>query len=295
MKNDSVSERVRRLRGDMSQAEFAKVLQVTQPMVSAWEAGKEGETPSLGAYVRLGNLAEYPDNVWFWQQAGLEESRMLSAAEKVLEERGAALIVGETLPIRCFAKTAERTNLLDRPFLIPALFAPNRLSTVCLIIDESAATPRIPASTHIVLDESAKNASLSFFQNRVILTESSIPVRYSKETRTFAKKFGGLSMGRLQFKPSGPCQPNDDGIFAIGWGAILDAAEPSITWNPGNAGTAVGYWTYLPKSAPESDKHEARFQEDARSQALSKLRLFDNIHLLGEVIAWFRPPSGLDR
>jgi transcriptional regulator with XRE-family HTH domain len=292
MKNDPVSERVKRLRLErhMSQAEFAKAIQVTQPMVSAWEAGKEGETPSLGAYMRLGNLAGYPDNVWFWQQAGLEENRMLSAAERVLEERGAALILGETLPIRCFSKTSEGISLLDRPFVIPAKFAPNPLSTLCLIVDESAATPKIPAGTHIVLDESGKDASLSVFRNRVVLTELSIPVRYLKETRSFAKKFGGLHMGRLQFKPSGPLEPNAEGIFALAWCAILDPSEGSFTWRIGDPGLCIGSWTYIGK-APESEKDEQLSQDDASRRALRELRLYDKVQLLGEVRGYFWPPA----
>ncbi len=290
MKN--YSELVSKLRKDSgeTQADFAKKLGVTQPMVSAWEIGAEDPSPTF--CIRLGNLAHYPDDVWFWQQAGLDEQEILRAAEKVLTERATARVVAGTIEVRCVEKTAEGIKLLDRLFPVRAEFMPNPLSTVCLIVGENAATPGISAGDHIVLDESMKNArDLNPFRERVILAESSVPVPGSGKKGTFGVKFGTLYMGRLQFKPSPPVCPDERGLYSMDWFAVLDARETSFTWRPGDAGTAIGHSPFLSPKLPEVEREEKRFQDAARRQAFSEMRPFDNIKILGEVIAWFRAPA----
>jgi DNA-binding XRE family transcriptional regulator len=83
-------QKIRALRKarSMNQAEFAEALHVTQQTVSAWENGQYD--PSAETFTRLGNLAEYPDCLWFYEQAGVNLSNIAPALERQLIQRKAA-------------------------------------------------------------------------------------------------------------------------------------------------------------------------------------------------------------
>lgn len=59
-----------------TQADLAKELKVDQATVSRWLAGK---LPPEG-YMKLGNIADPADRLWFWGQAGMDVERLLLAA-----------------------------------------------------------------------------------------------------------------------------------------------------------------------------------------------------------------------
>ncbi len=69
-------EKIESLRGGLGldQAEFAERLGMTPAAVSFW--GRGNKEPSAKTYLLLGNLAEYPDCLWFWQRAGLDPARL---------------------------------------------------------------------------------------------------------------------------------------------------------------------------------------------------------------------------
>ncbi len=69
-----------------SQTQFAAAVGVTQQTVSDWESETVHAAPSCQSYVRLGNIAPYPDCLWFWDQAGFDPDAMLRAARKLLKE-----------------------------------------------------------------------------------------------------------------------------------------------------------------------------------------------------------------
>jgi transcriptional regulator with XRE-family HTH domain len=82
-----VARRIKALRGDQTQAEFAKQLEVTQPMVSSWEAARE--LPSSEMYLRLTNAAglarSSDDCAFFLEQAGIQVEAVASVANTLLE------------------------------------------------------------------------------------------------------------------------------------------------------------------------------------------------------------------
>jgi transcriptional regulator with XRE-family HTH domain len=88
-RNAEVARRIKAVRGEQTQAEFAKRLEVTQPMVSSWEAGRD--LPSSEMYFRLTNAAALAgssdDCVLFLEQAGLQPDAIISVAD-VLLKRG---------------------------------------------------------------------------------------------------------------------------------------------------------------------------------------------------------------
>jgi hypothetical protein len=148
----------------------------------------------------------------------------------------------------------------------------------------------MPAGVHIILDESSKNAEkLASFRGRVILAETSAPFLISGDKK-IETRFGRLSIGRLEFKPQ-PIAPDSTDIYSINWVAVLNPPEISFTWRIGDQGILIGQSTYLPKKPPTSEKEEWEFQKAAERQAVSEMRPFSHTKILGEVIAWFRPPA----
>ena len=58
----------------LRQVDFAARFGVTQAAVSGWETGRK--EPSVENYLVMGNMAEDPDCLWFWQRAGVDTSRI---------------------------------------------------------------------------------------------------------------------------------------------------------------------------------------------------------------------------
>jgi DNA-binding XRE family transcriptional regulator len=89
-KSVEVSDRIYTLRTnrDETQAQFAAAVGVSQQAVSDWESKTAEAVPSCESYVRMGNIAPYPDCLWFWGQVGLDRDAMLLAAGKLLKESG---------------------------------------------------------------------------------------------------------------------------------------------------------------------------------------------------------------
>ena len=70
------ADRIAALRKDMGllQTQFAELLGVTQAAVSQWEIGYK--KPSGASYIRMGNLANEADCLWFWERGGVDMKRM---------------------------------------------------------------------------------------------------------------------------------------------------------------------------------------------------------------------------
>ena len=56
------------------QTQFAERLRVTQAAVSRWESGDS--EPSPENYIRMANLADDTNCLWFWEQAGVDVYRI---------------------------------------------------------------------------------------------------------------------------------------------------------------------------------------------------------------------------
>jgi transcriptional regulator with XRE-family HTH domain len=277
MKIGEVSKRVgglRKARGE-TQLEFAKRLEVTQPMVSAWEGGRD--IPSFGAYLRLGNLASYPDNIWFWRQAGMDEQAILSAAEKLLRERGAPATKGEIVRVAPHQQTGQARQGADLP--LPTQFIPNPGSTTYLRFDAQSAGSGFLPGDIVVLDRSYENAKdLRPFWNQVVLVEfprrecgglEKVPITWPY----------GLVMGRLR---GNEFQDRDD---ELSWSAVLSPfvePEAPVPLFPNDIG--IGTWDFHLNAREPDD-----VKKKARADARAKIRLTEGCRILGRVICWFRP------
>lgn len=75
--------RILRVKQDMNQTDLGKYLGVGQAAVSAYETGEN--TPPAEALVKMGNLASYPDCLFFYEKAGMDLTRV-APTSKALEE-----------------------------------------------------------------------------------------------------------------------------------------------------------------------------------------------------------------
>lgn len=128
-----LKERIKKLQGKANQADFARILGVSQSRISDWYAGRR-HTAEM--YLRLAKLAPYPDNLWFLGQAGMDEQEILSVAEALLKQRSAAPMEGEIFRAGRFGEISQRGEPVGPLVPLPKEFVPNPASTVCLVVDE---------------------------------------------------------------------------------------------------------------------------------------------------------------
>jgi transcriptional regulator with XRE-family HTH domain len=78
------SDRIRRLLADLklSQAGLAERLGVSPPTVSRWIKG--WHEPTAESYIALGNLAQPPDGVYFWERAGLDSGLLDASFQRAI-------------------------------------------------------------------------------------------------------------------------------------------------------------------------------------------------------------------
>jgi transcriptional regulator with XRE-family HTH domain len=71
--------KILRVKQGMNQTDLGKYLGVGQTAVSAWETGDN--TPPAEALVRMGNLASYPDCLFFYEKAGMDLKRVTAVGD----------------------------------------------------------------------------------------------------------------------------------------------------------------------------------------------------------------------
>lgn len=247
MKRDKeAGARIKALRGNATQAEFAKSFGVTQSMISAWEAGRD--LPSAENWILLGELAGYPDCYWFYEQAGLDRQKLLAATERTLKEQikeaDSPLLEGRIVLVPR-VRSLQGLEPAGRPVPMPPEAVPNLLSTYCLPFGEN----------EVVLDTTgAKSGDLTPFWGQLVLAEFS-----SEHDMPWPKgvQIIGLLLGPQKH---------------IVLGRVDWQAEFCPMGYLGQFGSyIVGIWTegFLPKieTAQSSDRSQTRTDEDYRRAA----------------------------
>ncbi|HTW61335.1 MAG TPA: LexA family transcriptional regulator [Terracidiphilus sp.] len=78
------ADRIRRLLAELklSQAGLAERLGVSPPTVSRWISG--WHEPTAESYIALGNLAQPPDGIYFWERAGLDSGLLDASFQRAI-------------------------------------------------------------------------------------------------------------------------------------------------------------------------------------------------------------------
>lgn len=144
----------------LRQAGLAHEIGVSPSRISEWLAGKRAPSPE--AYCRMAKLAAYPESLWFWGRAGIDQQAMLSTAETILKERRAPVIEGETFRVRRVRKTPHGLEEAGPPLPMPVQAIPHPLSTLCFVLEKE----------EVVVDMAdAGAASLLPFWGQTVLME----------------------------------------------------------------------------------------------------------------------------
>ncbi len=274
------AERIRALRerlGDKNQADLAKRLKVTQAMVSAWESGKE--VPSASFLFRLGSLASYPDSLWFWRRAGIEEQAVIEASNGINKGREAFSVElfkkGDVVLVPRFRETRGGREDAGAPLPFPTECIPNPTATIALVVDELS-TGVVESPRGIVLIDTSWEGveDLEPLWGRVVA------VRCAGETSILHEDtYEGVYIGRLFLGDSSPL-PFRPGM------AMIRAALMSLD-KMGWALQDVGRHEEPDRSPlirPDDTKALRAYWEEMHDRAASKLRLFPGIRVLGKVI-----------
>jgi transcriptional regulator with XRE-family HTH domain len=293
-KSPEVADRIYDLRSKRreTQTQFAEAVGVTQQSISDWESKTTDAVPSSDSYLRLGTLAPYPDNLWFWGQAGLDQEAMLSAAEKLLHERGKEPPKGKTVAVPrlvAMGETTEKSEL--RLWDAKDIPKPGSVAYFeVLPAHHGIARPPIHRpGTIILLDTSGASATdLQPFWRKVVLVETTDEIQKLKFS--FPNPSGpgiGLRIGRLYCASAGMGEHSR-------WHAILhdpDLPCMDVSFNQLNM-ESFGEWAV----SMTTDKWRLKTGDSfdmrlLRARAEEELRLYRGCQILGRVLDWYRPPQ----
>ncbi len=240
------------------------MLEVSVSTVSAWERGDY--EPTSEKYLALGNIAPYPDSLWFWEKAGMKPSAMLSASERLMEERNVALPAAEIVRIPVAEMTADGLRETSEFVAFPSRWLPHPASTKCLTVGGNPARTGgafAPGSVLLIDESDAAGATneLSSLIGKVVAFE--FPER-------------GVFFGRLRLLVPRLYQGQ---LVQLRLGPVV--LQEGIGRGLEECGSLVGEWSAV--SAPEEpisggkweqarqrlEEAKARFQElDATERAL---------------------------
>jgi transcriptional regulator with XRE-family HTH domain len=282
--NPQFGERIKSVRTarNLSQVEFADRLGVSQATVSAWES--EDHPPSPEAYGQLGNLAPYPDNLWFWQEAGLDPQKMLSAAEQTLKERvkdrTALPDPNAVVEIQRFRLTGQGREKTGPALLIAAERVPNPLSTVCLVLDDKTAELCFAPGDIVALDVSPGGPTdFQPFSDQVALVQ--FAPRADQQKPEWLDWPEGPRWGRLRCKR----WSRDDSWWVATLGPVTDT---ETKYRLGDGSILIGSWTDRDISPGFG---EGLVPEKGRLEAAAKIQLYGGCQILGRVVAWYPAPT----
>ena len=281
-KGSERAERVKRLRAalGMTQVEFGAIIRVDPSIVSKWEAGKL--IPTAEAYVALGNLAPYPENLSFWKQAGLDRNAMVSSAGAILEERARPGKDIETVRVPLLRQTSRGLEPAGPLVSLPSGFLDNAASTKCLVTRQNIDLG--VRRTVIVLDQS-KTDLHSLWEEVVLVDFKSHAAEWMK-TRSLLPKPPEQVIGLLR-------KEFEYDTEGLSWSAEIWSEHGSPLLH--TLTIARCHFPFLPKIRRDKagfpqPREMLRLQQKSGHELATDLKLMDGIRILGRVVGWFRLP-----
>jgi transcriptional regulator with XRE-family HTH domain len=269
---------LRELKG-MSQAELAKRFKISRSAVSLWEIGPM--PPPAEALMLLGNLATYPENVWFWKLAGLDDQVMLSAAESMLKERGKAPPGSKLTRVPMLSMGSRGKAGKGGPILLPGSLVPNPGSTRYIGLEKNSVGKAFVEGDIVVVDsfESQRDpmCPAPFWERLIVVKMSAASEGHPNEGRFWRE---GMVIGRLRLAFA------QGFLQGFAWAAYLHLSQDL-------AGEEVALGQWAERLSPEklrqldvpgNKKLEDAALQESEKRAYEKLRLYDGCEIIGEVI-----------
>jgi len=255
---------------DVSQVGLSKLARISQSKVSLYLSGDE--QPSAAVCAVFGNLASYPDNLWFWERGGMDKQAMKTAIGKSNKEEGAPPAPGEVVRIPRFHETLKGREPAGTPIALPSEFIPNPLSTIAILTDEQSTTVVDAPRGLFILDTSIEGVQdLSELWTRVvILRHPGIPGKLTGWP-------AGIYAGRLTLEWS----PRSMGTGDI----VFDASLSMLGKESGHYSLPLGSYASREamKEIPSQDEVTRRTVE-LQTLARTEFRLDASVRILGKVI-----------
>jgi transcriptional regulator with XRE-family HTH domain len=322
-KQTEVSDRISALRSKRgeTQAQFAEAVGVKQQAVSDWESTTNDVAPSCESYVRLGNIAPYPDCLWFWSQVGLDRDAMQLAAGKLLKESGQLpeadiIAVPRLIGSRKTDPAAKPISIDADRVPIPGAVGYWTVESTAYdpIHHQAAGSPEERRPTHdegggyppihipgtvVILDTSSNDAAdLQPFWDRAVLLQATREGH--KMGAAGEAAFPGLRIGKLCCATVPP--PVVGSHEYVPWYACLrplDSAplpSPFILSGRDLHNNIFGRWTVSMTTDKQrlKDKYQPGVFDASLvcERAREELRLYKGNIILGRVIKWYRPSQG---
>lgn len=273
-KNRQIAQRIKKFREDhySSQKAFADALGMRQSVVSAWEIGDN--IPSCEAWVKIGNIAGYPENIEFWERAGLRREAMAAAAKLL----GKNILIrpkeGDMVPIDRYRFTEKGMEKAGPAVPFALEFIPDPVTTICLSLAQNSLGVVDAPTGLFILDRSIEGTEdLRALLGRVVMIHYDRPglgMQFPK----------GFYVGRvIQMLPVQLGHQSE----AVG----VSAALLSLTGNELYQRVFVGNYEE-PKGLAgipleDVDARKLRMTE-IQDRALTGIRLYKGIRILGRVI-----------
>src|SRR3972149_517895 len=158
MKELSQGARIKTLRESLgkTQKDFARMLEVKQGTVSAWERDDPDRRPSDDMLIRIGGFCENPaDTIYFWGKAGFTESALIAAADKIAKDRTRPRGDDDLVYV---PKLSEEKDVNHKAGIwLPWQFFPKHVLPRLIIIDEQSAGNVFKTGDVLVLERNEGN------------------------------------------------------------------------------------------------------------------------------------------
>jgi transcriptional regulator with XRE-family HTH domain len=226
LKQETAGQRIERIRGDRTQAEFGVLLGgASQSAVSAWERDDKDRAPSSAIYFRLAALAhDSDDSIFFLQQAGLQPDAVISVADVLLKKgdvkMDAILATAEQVLKQQLGDQQQRTKE-GKDFIVPPYPGIGRLpfdvSVPALLVSNQATTFYLPVVAKDIFNRAGhhvEHGDILVFDGREVSSFEEIAgekVVIEFEDGLYVGRLGYMSEGTNRYLVVGPPDESPSG------------------------------------------------------------------------------------
>ncbi len=269
----------------LTQVALAKLIVENPSRISEWLNGVR--SPSSDALFRLAMEAEPPKSLWFLEQAGITEEKLIAVASHVLRGREGLstelAAEGDVVLVSRYRFTEKGKEQAGKPVPVASEFLPNPGSTICIQVDKTGDHVADSPTGLFLLDESERGVDPSPFWYEDIFVD---------HDGSHTPRAAGIYAAKLAFTHSRPL----GGLYHS------DAFLLPLTDNWGHRRIHVGLWS--PASledlalqervgtAPESENNSERDAwQQLMARGLDELRLEPGWTVLGRILGRLKLPE----
>lgn len=273
------------------QAGLAHEIGVSPSRISEYLAGNR--SPSSNVLWKLGKLAPFPQNLWFWEQAGLSKEEISAAARRIGESHLVRPEEGHMVEVGALEGDGVEEES-KKTILLPPNLVNDPASTRYFVIDgEVQMGAGVQKGDIVILDTSGDIAtSLEALWANPVLSKWSRPAGITAEDwGLLDQQDEGFLLGTLRCKADAEFRDGRAGLKD--WVVVVEPFhQHTAIYKPDAGDWCIGEMKVTQKDwkvigAPRSLEELPAKEPEVRRM---RFKLFDSAVILGRVIGWFRPP-----